>query len=113
MKYVPISETETFQVTPTCKVYEYGGNDSIDGAIAEISGRYPTSGWALNTMCSEMIFVLEGDGAIVTETAEHPLTKDTMILINPNERYFFNGKGRFILATTPPWRPEQHENVAD
>ena len=110
MKYTPFKETEVFQVAPDCKVYEYGGNAAIDGAIAEIDGRYPAAGWARNTRCNEMIFTLEGSGTLHTEAKEYSLTKDTVVLIDPQEKYYFTGtRLRLFLATTPPWSPEQHQ----
>jgi len=109
MKFVSLSSAQKFENTPSCIVYEYGGDTSLSGAIAEIHGRYPEDGWAVNDEVKEMVFVLEGTGRVVTKSSEVQLKKDDMALIDKGEAYFFEGNAlRIFMPTTPAWTPDQH-----
>jgi mannose-6-phosphate isomerase-like protein (cupin superfamily) len=112
MKYVRLQDAETFVNGTTCTVYEYGGDEALSGAIAEINGRYPENGWAANTAVKEMVFVLSGSGKIVTKQGERLLQKDTMALIDINEQYYFEGEQlRIFMPTTPAWTPDQYKVI--
>lgn len=109
MKYVPSSKTQKFEPAPSCTIYEYGGNDEIDGAVAKINGRYPEAGWAMNTEVSEMIFALEGTGELITKEQRVTLKKGVMALLEKGESYYFEAASlRVFIACTPPWNPEQY-----
>jgi mannose-6-phosphate isomerase-like protein (cupin superfamily) len=112
MKYVAVGDAQKFENGQTCTVFEYGGDADLSGAIAEINGRYPESGWSFNTAVKEMVFVLSGEGKIVTDAGEKTLIKDTMVLLDINERYYFEGTMlRIFMPTTPAWTPEQYRIV--
>lgn len=112
MKYVTVGDAQKFENGPTCTVFEYGGDADISGAIAEINGRYPESGWSFNTAVKEMVFVLSGEGKIVTRKGEIPLTRDTMALLEINEQYYFEGNSlRIFMPTTPAWTPDQYRII--
>lgn len=112
MKHVPFSSAQKFENSPMCTVYEYDGNNEINGAVAEIGGRYPETGWAVNTEVSEMVFVLEGSGELVTKERRLALGKATMALIEANEAYYFEGESlRVFIACTPPWTPQQYKGM--
>lgn len=109
MKYLPFSQTQKIKLNAACTIYEYGGNDVMDGAIAQINGRYPEAGWAKNTVSTEMVYVLEGTGAFVMKNQTLELAASTVVLIERGEQYHFNGEElRIFIATAPPWTPEQH-----
>lgn len=110
MKHVTFKQTQKIVNSSTCTIYEYGGNDDIDGAVAKINGRYPQIGWAMNTEVSEIIFVLDGEGTLVTKDKEHrhTLEKNSMMLIEKGEAYHFEGKFRLFIACTPPWNSKQY-----
>lgn len=112
MLHVASQQAQKFENGPTCTVFEYGGDADISGAIAEINGRYPESGWSFNTAVKEMVFVLSGEGKIVTRKGEKPLAKDTMVLLETNEQYYFEGNAlRIFMPTTPAWTPDQYRVI--
>lgn len=112
MKYVAVGDAERFENGQTCTVLEYGGDADLSGAIAEINGRYPASGWSFNTAVKEMVLVLSGEGKIVTRNDEKPLAKDTMVLLDINEQYYFEGSSlRIFMPTTPAWTPDQYRII--
>ncbi len=112
MLYIIGEQAQKFENGPTCTVYEYGGDEDLDGAVAEINGRYPESGWSMNTKVKEMAFVLSGEGKVVTKDGEKVLFKDTMILLDANEQYYFEGNDlRIFMPTTPAWTPDQYRII--
>jgi len=110
MKATSKSHTTRHQNGPTCLVLEYGGNRDIDGAVAEINGRYPQDGWAKNTVSTEQVFVISGSGSIVTKNVTKTLGQEDTLLIEPNEPYFIEGDNlRIFISCSPAWSPDQYE----
>jgi mannose-6-phosphate isomerase-like protein (cupin superfamily) len=112
MLHITSGQAEKFEVSSSCTIYEYGGDADLSGAVAEINGRYPDSGWAMNTEVKEMAFVLSGSGKLVTQKEEVALEKELMILLDKNEPYYFEGSDlRLFMPTAPAWTPDQHQVI--
>lgn len=110
MKYTQRSEAAETVHSTACRVNEYGGTSQIDGATAHINGRYPEQGWAVNRQVTELIFVLGGKGQLITQNAQCDLQVGDMAIVDPGERYHFQGGDlRVLLVCTPPWTPDQYE----
>lgn len=63
MKKIALEQTEKFKNSELCIATEYEFKDKdIDLSTAEIKGRYPESGYCVNTKVKEMIFVISGGG---------------------------------------------------
>ena len=72
-----------------CKTLEYSFNDKdIDLGIATITGRYPESGFCVNVISKELIYVLDGKGKLYFENDCVEFEKGDSILINQNEKYY-------------------------
>lgn len=55
------NETEDYNNNDACIAHQYNFYDKdVDIYTAEINGRYPDSGFSVNTKVIEMIFVLSG-----------------------------------------------------
>jgi hypothetical protein len=94
--------------TPTTTIWEYDTDDeSISGAVAQINGRYPRVGFAVNGF-KELVFVISGNGIIVTPTGRKDIDLGDEILINKNEKYAWEGKMTLYMATTPKFDPKKH-----
>lgn len=59
---------------------------------------------------SDCIFVLgsRGSGKIVVEGKEYQFNEGDIFLINPGEKYYFEGNTTLFMPCTPAWYPEQH-----
>ena len=111
MIHKTFSQTELFH-GPTNKTYEYNIDDAdINYCIAEIDGRFPVEKWAINRKCKEMAHILSGSGILVVEGIEYPIKQDDVVLIDINEKYYWQGKLKLGIPCTPAWHPEQHEEV--
>lgn len=103
------SERKKFANSPDCIAYEYDLNDKdINTAIIELKGRYPNKGRVTNKVCKEIVFVIEGEGKIEIDNKEFSLQEEDMILILPNQKYFFDGKMKIATSCYPAWYSEQH-----
>ncbi len=106
------SERKRHVNAPTCIAYEYGlGDKDIDIAYIEINGRYPETGRTINKICKEVVFVVRGEGKIKIEGKALQLKEGDSVLIQPNEKYFFEGNMDMVVSCRPAWSPEQYEHV--
>ena len=83
----------------------------MGAAVVEVNGRYPEQGFAINHECTELVYVLEGEGRIVTAREEAAFTSGDMISIGREEKYFWEGKFIAIMVSAPAWHPEQYGQV--
>ena len=94
---------------PACSVKEYPlGLDSLNMAITTISGRYPDEGFVQNTVVHEMAYILEGSGSITTLSATTHFEAGDMIVLDPNEPYYWQGACKAVIACNPAFTPDQH-----
>jgi mannose-6-phosphate isomerase-like protein (cupin superfamily) len=110
MKIIKKNQTQKFQNNPQCTAYEYPMEDpDINGAVIHMTGRYPTKGWAINTKSKEMVYVITGSGELTVEEIKYNLNQGDLVLIYPEEKYFFDGNFELFIPCTPAWTVEQHK----
>ncbi|MBN2203244.1 MAG: cupin domain-containing protein [Candidatus Aenigmarchaeota archaeon] len=96
----------------TCIAYEYGlGDKDIDVAYIKIDGRYPEKGRTLNRKSKEVIFVIDGKGIVEIDGNVFDMEEGDSILIQPNQKFFFDGKLKIVVCCNPAWDPKQYEFV--
>lgn len=109
MKLIRSDQTERFKNGDTCTAIEYPmGEADINGAVIELSGRYPETGSAMNNRCKLLAFVISGSGKVIVNGQEMILKKDDMVFIEPGEKYFWEGNLRLFMPSVPAWSPEQY-----
>ena len=109
-----IKSEESASKTPFsgCNVWEYPFHSKVlNIAKADISGRYPEHGMALNTACEEVYYVLAGEGMIQIGDEISMIKQGDVCIIPKSFTYCIEGNVQLIIATSPPWTPEQHRNV--
>ena len=112
MKEVHKNQTHKFQNSDVCTAIEYPlGDENINGAVIELSGRYPDTGRVVNEECKELAYVISGSGKVVVEGEEVELKEGGLVLIEPGERYYWDGNMTMFVPCTPAWYPEQHKEV--
>lgn len=95
--------------SPVCIAYEYAHEDKdISVAFIELTGRYPDKGRVMNQICKEMIFVSKGEGKVEIDGNKFMLNESDAILIQPNQKYFLEGKMGLVISAYPAWYPKQH-----
>lgn len=114
MEFVKLQDAIKKETSPSCVVMEYPmQNRGMSIGVAEMSGRYPDRGWALNQKCIEMGYVIRGSGKLVTETESVDLSEGDVVLIPRGQKYYWDGAMSVVLPTTPPWSPDQHAHIQD
>lgn len=112
MKRLSKEEAKTIKVSDACIAVEYPLEDKdINATTIEIKGRYPDKGRTVNLECKELAYVIKGSGKIVVEEQEYILEKDSVVLIDPGEKFYWEGDMTLFMPCTPAWRPEQHKEV--
>lgn len=95
-----------------CIVSEFPIEDhDINFAIVKVSSRYPDSGLATNTISKEIVYVQEGAGIVVVNAVEHALKAGDVVLIAPNEKFYWDGNMTLHISCTPAFTPEQHIHI--
>jgi len=114
MKVVHKNQTKEFKNSDVCTATEYPlGDKDINGAVIELKGRYPDKGRVVNLKCKELAYVVKGSGRVVVEGEEVELNKGDVVLIEPGEKYYWEGNMTMLVPCTPAWYPEQHKEVAE
>ena len=113
MKVIKKNDAEKGTNSEVCKTIEYSfGDKDIDLGVATITGRFPESGYGMNTICKELVYVLEGTGSLFIEGREITFSEGDSILIEKNEKYFWKSDYcKISMACTPAWSREQHEMI--
>jgi len=112
MKVVHKNQAVEFKNSETCTALEYSlGDKDINGAVITLSGRYPESGYVVNEVCKELVFVVRGQGKLTVEGKQFELFDGDQALILPGEKYFFEGDLEMFMPCIPAWYPEQHKEV--
>ncbi|MBS0629164.1 MAG: DUF861 domain-containing protein [Verrucomicrobia bacterium] len=109
MEVVKLQDAIKHQNSSECTVLEYAmQNNEINIGVAEITGRYPEEGFAVNLKCTEMGYIVKGHGKLVTETSSAELGEGDVVLIPAGEKYYWEGLMTVVMPVAPAWYPEQH-----
>lgn len=112
MKIIHRNQTKIFKNSDVCTAIEYPlGDKDINGAVIELRGRYPDKGRTVNEKCKELAYIIKGSGRLVVEDKETKLQEEDLILIEPGERFFWEGNLIMFMPCTPAWYPEQYKKV--
>lgn len=106
------AEARRHENAPGCVAYEYEmPTCDIDSAVIELTGRYPVKGRAVNTVCTSLVYVIEGSGRLLAGTDIIQLSRGDQVLIEEGDEYAFEGEFRVLFSATPAWSPKQAKIV--
>jgi mannose-6-phosphate isomerase-like protein (cupin superfamily) len=110
MKVVYKEDSIQHENSKNCIANEYNTNDSdINIACVKVNGRYPINGKIANKVCKEIVYVSEGIGTLYLEEKIISLKAGDVVLIEPNEKYYWKGIFTLIPACYPAWDFKQVE----
>lgn len=110
MQIVPRHKRKTVR-NPPVKAHEYGtGSRDINIAEVELHGRYPQKGTVHNELSQELVYVLDGRASLTCDGATTQFERGDVVLIEPGERYSWDGVATLLISCAPTWTPEQHIN---
>ena len=114
MDYVlKASQAVTTQADDVSRFHEYQF-DFLHASlgVSEINGRYPATGYDVDGKVEQIWYVEKGSGTIWVGGGEHTVEHGDMIHIPPGEKFWIDGAElRLVVASGPPWFPEQHQHV--
>ncbi len=92
-------------------IFEYElTSKGLGFAIAKINGKFPKTGWTMNTVCEGIYYILKGTGTLLLDNKEIKLEPGDVYLIEPNKKYCIIGENLELAEpTSPAWYPEQQE----
>jgi mannose-6-phosphate isomerase-like protein (cupin superfamily) len=112
MKIAFRKQSREFKNSDFCTAIEYPlGDKDINGAVIRLKGRYPDKGRVVNLKCKELAYVIKGVGRVVVGGKEIKLKAGDLVLIEPGEKYFWQGNLVMFMPCTPAWYPKQHKEV--
>jgi mannose-6-phosphate isomerase-like protein (cupin superfamily) len=112
MKAVYKNQSHEFRNSLVCTAIEYPlGDKDINGAVIKLKGRYPDKGRVVNLKCKELAYVIKGAGRVVVEGKEIQLHQGDLVLIEPGEKYYWEGEMELFMPCAPAWYPEQHKEI--
>ena len=112
MKIVTKGQAKSFKNGKCCEAMEYQmGDKDINGTVIKLAGRYPETGEVVNNICKEMAYVIKGSGKVVVESKQFDISAGDLILVEPGEKYYWEGKMVMFVPCAPAWYPEQHKEV--
>jgi tRNA1(Val) A37 N6-methylase TrmN6 len=103
-----------FKNSETCSGLSYRDDETnVDISKIDISGRYPESGWAVNEVAHEMVYVARGTGSLARKDQQAiALTEGDVVSVAPGKRFAWDGDMTIIMACNPPFNPNQY-NLED
>ena len=116
MKYQLIKKVNSkiINVAPEFKIFEYGhlGNGITNGTVAEIKGRYPKSGWGMNKVSDELVYVISGEGFLEMPDKKEALSEGDVAFIPKGQQIAWNGNNlKVFIPCIPAWNNAQHELI--
>ena len=112
MKIIKKDQAKVYKNSDVCTAIEYPlGDKDINGAVVESNGRYPDKGRVVNLKCKEMAYIIKGSGKVIVEGQEIEFKEEDLILIEPGEKYRWEGNFIMFVSCAPAWYPKQHKEV--
>ncbi|MBN2094720.1 MAG: cupin domain-containing protein [Candidatus Aenigmarchaeota archaeon] len=100
---------------PNCTVHEhYFPSKDLGFATADMEGRYPDKGFATNTACSQIYYVLEGQAKVHYEGKEYPMKAGDAFFFEKGKPYSLECRGlKVAVANAPAWYADQYKIVPE
>ncbi|MFN8015416.1 MAG: cupin domain-containing protein [Acidimicrobiia bacterium] len=110
MKLVKKNQVREHKNSENCIAFEYDHEDQdIDIAVVKVTGRYPETGYVVNSKCKEMVYVISGRGIVVVENQRFEVEAGDSYFIDAGEKFYCdNADFELAVSCTPRWNPEQH-----
>ena len=113
MKIVKREDAVKIQNSDQCHVLEYPFDEKdINGSVIAINGRYPESGYAMNEVCKEIVYIIKGSGTLgLADGSTSTFSEGDSLFIDTNEKFYWQGNFESYMVCTPAFYPEQHKEI--
>lgn len=80
--------------------------------ISQINGKYPQSGFDVDTKVEASWYVLSGSGEIYLAGEVYKVEEGDMIFVPKGEKFWIKGNNlKLVVTSSPPWEPSQHKHL--
>jgi hypothetical protein len=83
--------------------------ETVSGAVARITTRYPDRGFASNKISKEIVYITEGEGRMIQPDLTTAFTAGDVLFIDAGESFAWEGKFSMFIVTAPKFDPAQHK----
>jgi mannose-6-phosphate isomerase-like protein (cupin superfamily) len=113
--HVRSDEASAFEIPGGTVGAIYPSSPRGDQTIARVSmdGVYPEKGWSINSVCTETIFLLEGEFELTVGDQKIILRPNDLYMILPGNKYQIRGKGTALDLMTPAWDKNQNKIIEE
>lgn len=111
--HASIVEAQKISEHDVSAFYEYPIDfDKASMGVSEIHGRYPQSGYDVDTKVEALWYVLEGAGQVSIADEMFTLNPGDIVRIPQNSKIWIEGDGlKLVVVSCPPWFLEQHKHL--
>lgn len=92
-------------------LYPPGPNDAFSIAVVTMDGVYPKSGWSVNDICTETMYVQQGALQVDIEDQSYELVQGDVLSIVPGKKYRVRGTATTVDVITPAWDKAQNHII--
>lgn len=92
----------------TCWLYPDCPTGRLSCAYVVSEGRYPESGFRKNTVCTEAMFIIEGEFTITIGGESRQLKPRDVAYVPVGVPYSMDGKGVTLVFIEPKWDSAQN-----
>ena len=112
MKHISVTQAIKIRNGTTCHVLEYPFNEKdINGSVISVNGRYPETGFVVNEVCKEVVYIISGTGSLTVNSTTVDFSEGDSLFVDSGEKYFWQGSFTSYMACTPAFYPEQHNEL--
>ena len=92
-------------------LYPPGPGDAFSIAVVTMDGVYPEKGWSINDICTETMYVQEGQLVVDIEDQTFTIKPGDVLSVEPGNKYRCPGAATTIDVITPAWDKQQNHII--
>lgn len=109
--FAPKSSAKEYAIPGgNCFLYPDCPTGRLSSAHIIQDGRYPETGFKMNKICTESIFIINGNFEITVGEEKYPLTQYDIFYIPVKVPYSISGTGEALVFIEPKW--DSAQNIA-
>jgi len=100
-----------FKNSETCEGVVFA-SEKIQHDIAriQISGRYPSEGWAMNEVSDEMVYIAKGRGSLIRKDESlQALEQGDGVFVEAGTWFAWKGDMTIVMSCNPAFNPDQYK----
>lgn len=108
--YYTQKEAQEFTIPGETHGYLYPPHPKKEQSVAyiEMDGIYPEQGYSMNDVCTETLYMIEGEFEEEVDGKVYTLKAGDVLMVLPGQKYRSKGKGKAVVIITPAWDKTQN-----